>query len=390
MDEHDRPAMGDVVVYNHARAYHGFTLIAPLGARRASLVNMDGVPVHSWDLPYPVVGDAVLLPTGRLLYCAQGEDVALPELEGAAGSIVEVDWDGNIVWRYDDPRLHHTFSRTESGSTFVLRWVELPKHIARAVRGGRPVRSSEAPASWSDAITEVGGDGLPIWEWRAYEHLDPESDSICPHCPRTQWPGLTACSILPDGKIATSLQRTHNVAIIERSTGSIRWRWGLGEIAHASAVTALTDGHLLILDNGMHTYDDPMGFSRVLEVDPSTDEIPWIYEDVPRSNFYTSVLGNAQRLPNQNTLICDATEGRVFEVTPSGETVWEFYNSSSEKTALYGRTNYIFRAYRYGPGFAGLPGNASDAASEGNDVTQSVGDLSENEVLQKRLESLGY
>jgi hypothetical protein len=34
-------------------------------------------------------------------------------------------------------------------------------------------------------------------------------------------------------------------------------------------------------------------------------------------------MGNAQRLPNGNTLINEASFGRFFEVTPQGETVWE-------------------------------------------------------------------
>jgi len=389
MAKQDVPATGEVLVYNHAKAYHGFTLVAPLAAHRIDLVNMQGVPVHSWSLPHPVVGDAVLLATGRLLYCARGGHVSLSGAEGAASSIVELDWHGRVVWRYDDPYLHHTFARTETGSTLVLRWIEVPERIASAVRGGQQASTSGA-VMWSDAIVEIGIDGAPLWEWKAYEHLDPDSDRICPHCPRTQWPGLTACSVMPDGTIATSLHRTHNLAIIERPSGSVRWRWGLGEIAHANAVTALTDGNLLVLDNGMHTYYDPMGFSRVLEIDPLTDEILWVYEDVPRSNFYTSILGNAQRLPNQNTLICDATEGRIFEVTPSGETVWEFRSILYHRAVVYGRTNYLFRAYRYGPDFEGLPGNLSDSAVVRASMTETAGDLATNEVLQRRLESLGY
>jgi hypothetical protein len=35
-------------------------------------------------------------------------------------------------------------------------------------------------------------------------------------------------------------------------------------------------------------------------------------------------MSNAQRLPNGNTLICEADFGRLFEVTAQGELVWEY------------------------------------------------------------------
>ena len=37
-------------------------------------------------------------------------------------------------------------------------------------------------------------------------------------------------------------------------------------------------------------------------------------------------LGAATRLENGNTLITESDGGRAVEVTPSGETIWEFYN----------------------------------------------------------------
>jgi hypothetical protein len=33
--------------------------------------------------------------------------------------------------------------------------------------------------------------------------------------------------------------------------------------------------------------------------------------------------GDANRLPNGNTLIVNVTRGRIVEVTPEGEVVWE-------------------------------------------------------------------
>ena len=81
---------------------------------------------------------------------------------------------------------------------------------------------------------------------------------------------------------------------------------------------------------------------------PPRKEVVWTYQDRPVSNFFTPRMGNAQRLPNGNTLINEASFGRLFEVTKEGEIVWEYANpffggrSNAE-------TNEIFRAYRYSP-----------------------------------------
>jgi hypothetical protein len=95
--------------------------------------------------------------------------------------------------------------------------------------------------------------------------------------------------------------------------------------------------------------------SRVLEIDPRSQKVVWVYtheEDFagstpPQFKFVSPYLSGAQRLPNGNTLICDGGSGRVFEVTPDGKTVWQLVNP--EKRPL-------FRAYRYGSDFAGFAG----------------------------------
>jgi hypothetical protein len=56
--------------------------------------------------------------------------------------------------------------------------------------------------------------------------------------------------------------------------------------------------------------------------------------------------GNAQRLPNGNTLINEASFGRVFEVTPQGEAVWEFVNPYFGGPPNV-QTNIVFGAHRY-------------------------------------------
>ena len=44
----------------------------------------------------------------------------------------------------------------------------------------------------------------------------------------------------------------------------------------------------------------------------------------PPWTFFSSFVSNSQRLPNGNTLITEGMHGRIFQVTPSGQVVWEY------------------------------------------------------------------
>ena len=74
-----------------------------------------------------------------------------------------------------------------------------------------------------------------------------------------------------------------------------------------------------------------------------------------------SHLGGAVRLlTNGNTLICDMPGGRIFEVTPEAEIVWEFINPIYTHHDMFGCTNAVFQAHRYGRDYPGLSGKRLD------------------------------
>jgi hypothetical protein len=99
------------------------------------------------------------------------------------------------------------------------------------------------------------------------------------------------------------------------------WAWGEGVLEWPHHPTMLTNGNILIFDNGARRK-----WSRVIELDPVTEKIEWQYVADPPKSFYSYGKGSAQRLPNGNTLICEGDRGRAFEVTPGGDIVWEWLN----------------------------------------------------------------
>ena len=90
----------------------------------------------------------------------------------------------------------------------------------------------------------------------------------------------------------------------------------------------------------------------------------WHYEAPNRSDFFSSEISGAMRLHNGNTLICAGVIGHLFEVTPAGETVWQYVNPvvrvGIRKVRHPGRMsaahlfNAVFKVERYAPDYPGL------------------------------------
>jgi len=154
---------------------------------------------------------------------------------------------------------------------------------------------------------------------------------------------------LPDGDLLVSFREISTIIKIERRTGRIVWKLGAPPLSGQHAPTPLPNGNILIFDNGAHRLDESFPFSRVIEVNPLTNDIVWKYQEEIFSNFFSPRISNAQRLPNGNTLINEGWFGRFFEVTSEGEVVWEYVNPyfGPASEAAKAQNNGVFRVYRY-------------------------------------------
>lgn len=141
----------------------------------------------------------------------------------------------------------------------------------------------------------------------------------------------------------------HLMAIIDRETRRFKWLlcdWSFGQQHN---VHMLDNGNLLFFANGANVlYGGPTAGSRVIELDPKSKEIVWEYKGSPSVTFFSGFISGAQRLATGNTLICEGAWGRLFEVTPTGDIVWEYVNPYfSDDHPAYKGHNYVFRTYRY-------------------------------------------
>ncbi|MFT7449595.1 MAG: hypothetical protein ACI9VN_000302 [Patescibacteria group bacterium] len=127
-------------------------------------------------------------------------------------------------------------------------------------------------------------------------------------------------------------------------------------------------GKIMVFNNGLNR---PMGNTASVDViQPPLDangnyilvnEEPYGPEDLywtyyPGStDFYSSTVSGAQRMPNGNTLICEGNKGHFFEIMSDGTKVWKYINPVGSGGPAPQETdpssNGVFRAYRYAADF---------------------------------------
>ena len=137
-------------------------------------------------------------------------------------------------------------------------------------------------------------------------------------------------------------------------------------------------GHFTIFNNGYNR-----GYTSIEEIVPPLDatghyvinpgkpygpeKTVWHYEAKNRTDFFSSEISGAHRLPNGNTLICAGVTGHLFEVTPAGEVAWQYVNPVVRGGILAqgevpGKDvrghlfNAIFKCHRYAPDYPGFQG----------------------------------
>lgn len=366
-----RTALKGVTYYDASKAFNGYTLFGIYAHTDVWLIDMEGYIVHRWKLPHGLGLYGILLSNSNLLYAGvtkTAEELGLPSpgfAGGVGGEFAEIDWGGNVVWRVEAPYQHHGFALLNNGHiiypTHHPKGI-LPDELVAKWKGGRP-RTEFRGEIWGDTIDEIDKEGNIVWEWQSYEHLNPEIDAICPLETRTHWHinSLWQCR---DGNILASPRWLNELWKIEYPSGEVIARYGRGKIFHQHDVQELDNGNIMCFDNGVHRsnyYGPP--YSRVVEIEPNTDEVVWEYKDDPPWTFYSAVQGGNQQLPNGNTLICDTTVGRIFEVTKESEIVWEYLNPKQvwmPRHLMY--TGGSHRAFRYAPDYPGLKGKDLDPA----------------------------
>jgi len=128
------------------------------------------------------------------------------------------------------------------------------------------------------------------------------------------------------GQVLISLRSLHTIVVLDVRRRSVVWAArGMWRLQHDAEF--LDNGHLLLFDN----YGSTKG-CRVIEYDPVSQAIPWVYSHADSSPFHAFFRGMKQRLPNGNTLIVDPEAGRLLEVTANKDVAWECFCVPTSET----------------------------------------------------------
>jgi hypothetical protein len=253
---------------------------------------------------------AHLLPSGELLAIYDGL------------GLIKLDRASNLVWSHAG-REHHDLFVDDEGRAHVLTRRERTEHDRLDLEG--PIEE--------DFVTVLSADGRVEGELSVLDAFLESDYASLLALSRRQGDILHTNTIeLMDGRfearhplyaagnILISVPRLNTIAVIDPQRRTVVWALtGLWRFQHQP--TVLDDGNLLVFDNTGN-----QGDSKVVELDPLTQEVVWAYRGSAERRFSSYFLGSSQRLPNGNTLITESTAGRAFEVTREGEVVWEYVN----------------------------------------------------------------
>jgi len=284
------------------RTWPGFNLVF-YQRRLPMLIDMSGRIVHSWPNER-AVGRARLTTQGHLLYIA------------ADDSIREVDWDGNLVRSY----------KSEVEERF-------PHHDLKMTPDDRIAVIYRTRSEFTDDIVFVNPEGTESWTWASKGRLDadfpanPEDPKDLTH--------FNSVQVIPDnphhragdrrfkaGNVLISARHLDHIYMVDPDTGEVVWKYGEGLDWQHEAVLLGDDspsaGNILVFNNRFHSEERR---SEVIELNPLTNEVVWRYS---AEGFFSDTAGVAQKLPNGNVLITSSRGGRLFEVTPEGDLVWQW------------------------------------------------------------------
>jgi len=378
-----------VTVYKPEKCCNGYTVVTPFISPLIYLVDMMGRVVHQWEVKTDPQLYAEALERqvdGSWLAVLwrdplRVKDEQAPVSAIAQTTVVDLDPRSNIVWRWDAPENfwpHHDVRRLKNGNTLLLlnTLVDKPK-IAR-----KPLLDQH--------FREIAPHGEVVWEWRTSDHFEEfgfskEAKEIMYERGGDVFHNNTA-GILPGnelgkedsrfrkGNILGSQRHTSIIYIIDKASGEIVWKWGDGkdQLVGQHHPTMLDNGNILIYDNGGRSrYPATQRFyTRLIEINPAANEIVWEYQHEPNrrketAKFFSSSWGSAQRLPNGNTFSLDCHKGRLFEVTPYGEIVWEYISPFPWGSWSKVETG-IYRAFRFRYEEAPFVGNSWFMKTDGH------------------------
>jgi len=398
---------------NSPQAYEGYTLFSPHDSKTTYLIDNCGELTHSWESEYEPGLSDYLLDNGVLLRAGrnpgQGGGSGVVEMIDWDGTVL---WSHSVSETHG--RQHHDIELLPNGNILIIVWDRRTQEdISQAGTSttNNIINSEQIVEIQPDLIN---GGATVVWEWKAWDHtiqdVDAEKNNygvIAEHPEKIDinflnhnnpdWLHFNGIDYNEElDQIMISIRNFSEFWIIDHSTtteeassnsggtygmgGDLLYRWGNPQAydhgnendqklfkqhnAHWIPEGLPGEGKILLFNNQAGTLEN-LNYSTVNSlVLPSNEsgsydydgeaylpiDFDWTYQAPNPTDFYSNILSGVQRLENGNTLICEGTSGKFFEVDSNETIVWEYINPVDDVgTNAQGQTlenNHVFRCTR--------------------------------------------
>ena len=243
------------------------------------------------------------------------------------GVLTQVDIQGNLSDEIRTPLAHHMFAQLPDGTM---------SYLTMDIREWTDPDTGEVLDLIGDAIVEISPDGeqeiiFSVWDWLE-PTPDEHFDGLSLYPQGIDWTHGNALHYSSErDSYLLSLANTENIMSIDRSSGELMEIFGAEGIAvspgstpfkHAHDPSWLSDDRLLLFTSS----SSGLASGAVeYEYNPDSGELTEVWNYGMDDGPYALFLGQATRLDNGNTLINFGSGGKVREVTPEGEVVWQLF-----------------------------------------------------------------
>jgi len=328
-----------VKIYNREKIMPGVTLLTSFWSETGwtagiRLIDLEGKILHHWEVkpkeiwpqsPYTdhtknsknvnnnFVHGTYLYPNGDIIF-----NISFL-------GPVRMNSKGEVLWKIPY-RTHHSVFRDDDGNFWVagIKWVEPGDDRIKLFPG------LSAPFT-EETILKISPDGTILKEISVleslykgnYQHLlyqyNVRSGDLL-HLNDVEVLNRKLAKDFPlfdYGDIVISSRHLNLIAVLDQS-GKIKWL-SMGIFTNQHDPDFEQNGWITVFDNRTG-----LGRTMIRQINPASNEVKTLYPTNLDQEFYTKIGGKHQKLNNGNRLITESCAGRVFEISPEGETVWEW------------------------------------------------------------------
>ena len=280
--------------------------------------------------------------------------------------MVRLDACGAVEWTMTESN-HHSITQAEDGSFWVPGVSSTRQSKTRTHPDGFPGLTHPV---WLDRLLQVSPEGkirqdisildvlyesgLERYVRKAYAESAYHPDNGDPtHLNDIEPLSASMADEYPlfdAGDLLLSLKHPNLVLVLDPDSRTVKWHADSGPRDHHHLLQQhdpdfMGNGWIGVFDNREDFTErgTMLGGSRILAFQPHTDSVDVLFPTSASDSIYTRNRGKWEFLTNGNRLLVESNAGRVLEVTPEGQTVWEWIHAPYKNT----RVPPVTGAYRH-------------------------------------------